>query len=345
MVASATPKAQVSNIPVFTGAGGQWHHVPRSASPSRDGSSSSSGSGSSDRPPRAPARRTDRAISAAASASELALQPWRSSWDSPDTFEPTIRLRPCTNSSGTAAPAATAAAAVPSSALTLVLLCASCVALCYMDRSNMSTAILPMSQSFGWDKVRPGPPQPSGPSQQAACSLRLPQPVHPTQNSFNSGTVDSLSQHMLARHRQAAAHQPRAPRSHHTPCLPCTPHPQAFQGVVMSSFFVGYALTQTLGGYLADRYGGKPVLAGGVAVWSLCSALIPAAAAAGMVPLLAIRCACGWERSQQARRVLARTPVDGHLLMGTNRSRCHSLINGNIHQASFCTCHVCPASA
>lgn len=113
----------------------------------------------------------------------------------------------------------------------------------------------------------------------------------------------------------------------------------------MSSFFVGYALTQTLGGYLADRYGGKPVLAGGVAVWSLCSALIPAAAAAGMVPLLAIRCACGWERSQQARRVLARTPVDGHLLMGTNRSRCHSLINGNIHQASFCTCHVCPASA
>ena len=83
----------------------------------------------------------------------------------------------------------------------------------------------------------------------------------------------------------------------------------------MSSFFVGYALTQTLGGYLADRYGGKPVLAGGVAVWSLCSALIPAAAAAGMVPLLAIRCVCGWERSAQGHTGVCKRPSQWVLFM------------------------------
>ncbi|KAF9413368.1 hypothetical protein BGZ94_000761, partial [Podila epigama] len=33
------------------------------------------------------------------------------------------------------------------------------------------------------------------------------------------------------------------------------------QGAILSSFFLGYILTQVLGGALADRYGGKPVLA------------------------------------------------------------------------------------
>lgn len=41
--------------------------------------------------------------------------------------------------------------------------------------------------------------------------------------------------------------------------------PQAYQGVVLSVFFGGYATTQILGGKLADRYGGKMVLAVGVA--------------------------------------------------------------------------------
>jgi len=35
-----------------------------------------------------------------------------------------------------------------------VALCAASVVICYADRSNMSTAILPMSEQFGWDKVR-----------------------------------------------------------------------------------------------------------------------------------------------------------------------------------------------
>ena len=35
----------------------------------------------------------------------------------------------------------------------LVGLCALSVVICYADRSNISTAILPMAASFGWDKV------------------------------------------------------------------------------------------------------------------------------------------------------------------------------------------------
>ncbi len=34
------------------------------------------------------------------------------------------------------------------------------------------------------------------------------------------------------------------------------------QGTVLSSFFVGYLLLQIVGGRLADRFGGKVVLAG-----------------------------------------------------------------------------------
>jgi ACS family sodium-dependent inorganic phosphate cotransporter len=97
----------------------------------------------------------------------------------------------------------------------MVGLCALSVVICYADRSNISTAILPMSEAFGWDK--------------------------------------------------------------------------GFQGVVLSSFFLGYALTQILGGQLADRFGGKLVLAGGVSIWSLFTFMLPAAAAAGIAPLLVAR--------------------------------------------------------
>lgn len=101
----------------------------------------------------------------------------------------------------------------------LVGLCSLAVVICYADRSNISTAILPMAADFGWDK--------------------------------------------------------------------------AFQGVVLSSFFGGYALTQILGGQLADRLGGKLVLASGVALWSLFTFATPAAAAAGTVPLILCRILLG----------------------------------------------------
>src|SRR5438552_768902 len=52
----------------------------------------------------------------------------------------------------------------------------------------------------------------------------------------------------------------------------------AARGLVLSSFFWGYIWLQMLGGWLADRYGGKRILMAGVAMWSLATALTPLAA-------------------------------------------------------------------
>ena len=101
----------------------------------------------------------------------------------------------------------------------LVLLAAAAIFVCYADRSNISTAIIPMAHQFGWDKIR--------------------------------------------------------------------------EGGVLSAFFYGYALTQLLGGRLADRVGGKPVLLFGVLAWSLATFVTPEAAAAGVAPLLIARVTLG----------------------------------------------------
>lgn len=102
---------------------------------------------------------------------------------------------------------------------TIVVLCFVAFMLCNMDRVNMSVAILPMSQNYGWD----------------------------------SATV----------------------------------------GLVQSSFFWGYLLTQVAGGIWADRYGGKAVLGFGVIWWSLATAFTPIAAGMGLPVLLASRAIMG----------------------------------------------------
>jgi MFS transporter, ACS family, solute carrier family 17 (sodium-dependent inorganic phosphate cotransporter), other len=65
------------------------------------------------------------------------------------------------------------------------------------------------------------------------------------------------------------------------------------QGLVLSSFFVGYLLLQVAGGQLADRFGGKVVLAAGVASWSLFTILTPPAALLGLGVLIAARILMG----------------------------------------------------
>lgn len=65
------------------------------------------------------------------------------------------------------------------------------------------------------------------------------------------------------------------------------------QGRVLSSFFVGYLLTQVAGGWLAERYGGKIVLGAGVAFWSFFTLITPVAAAGGMTALLVTRVLMG----------------------------------------------------
>ncbi|KAK4787527.1 hypothetical protein SAY86_011360 [Trapa natans] len=101
----------------------------------------------------------------------------------------------------------------------IVLLCFAAFLLCNMDRVNMSIAILPMSQEFGW----------------------------------NSATV----------------------------------------GLIQSSFFWGYLLTQILGGIWADKLGGKLVLGFGVVWWSVATVLTPIAARIGLPFLLIMRAFMG----------------------------------------------------
>ncbi len=68
---------------------------------------------------------------------------------------------------------------------------------------------------------------------------------------------------------------------------------EGLQGVVLSSFYLGYMATQLLGGYLADRFGGKLILAIGVLWWSAFTVLTPLAASIGLGILLATRVLMG----------------------------------------------------
>jgi len=101
----------------------------------------------------------------------------------------------------------------------LVFLCFCAVFVCYIDRVNISVAIIPMAQEYGWD--------------------------------------------------------------------------EGMQGIILSCFYVGYMVTQFLGGYLADRFGGKLVLAVGVMWWSVFTILTPPAAAMGIGMLIATRVLMG----------------------------------------------------
>ncbi|CAN8067897.1 unnamed protein product [Agarophyton chilense] len=68
---------------------------------------------------------------------------------------------------------------------------------------------------------------------------------------------------------------------------------QTQKGVVQAAFFLGYMSTQIAGGKLADAHGGRRVLAAGVLLWSVCTALTPIAADASLPCLLAVRVVMG----------------------------------------------------
>ena len=53
------------------------------------------------------------------------------------------------------------------------------------------------------------------------------------------------------------------------------------QGIILS-FYVGYLIMQVMGGFLADRFGGKIVLGLGVLIWSFFTVVTPWAAFSGM---------------------------------------------------------------
>ncbi|KAJ3704525.1 hypothetical protein LUZ61_008230 [Rhynchospora tenuis] len=64
-------------------------------------------------------------------------------------------------------------------------------------------------------------------------------------------------------------------------------------GLIQSSFFWGYLLTQIAGGIWADTVGGKTVLGFGVIWWSIATALTPVAAKVGLPFLLVVRAFMG----------------------------------------------------
>ncbi|KAF2291630.1 hypothetical protein GH714_027732 [Hevea brasiliensis] len=64
-------------------------------------------------------------------------------------------------------------------------------------------------------------------------------------------------------------------------------------GLIQSSFFWGYLLTQIAGGIWADTVGGKLVLGFGVVWWSVATALTPVAAKVGLPFLLVVRAFMG----------------------------------------------------
>jgi sugar phosphate permease len=68
---------------------------------------------------------------------------------------------------------------------------------------------------------------------------------------------------------------------------------KTLEGVVLSGFWYGYAITQVPGGYLSDKYSGKTVLSVAVVLWSLCTVVTPPAAQAGIVPLFITRLLMG----------------------------------------------------
>ena len=135
----------------------------------------------------------------------------------------------------------------------LVLLAFFAVFVCYIDRVNISVAIIPMAEQYGW----------------------------------GSGT----------------------------------------QGIILSCFYFGYMVTQFLGGWLADRYGGKIILAIGVIWWSVFTILTPPAAALGIAILIATRVLMGMGEGVTFPSIYA---LYGKWIPTRERARAMALTNSGI---------------
>jgi MFS family permease len=80
------------------------------------------------------------------------------------------------------------------------------------------------------------------------------------------------------------------------------------QGMILSSFFYGYVLTQLISGYLSYRFGGKPVLAVSCLLWSLFTILTPVASH-NMSSLLACRVMLGLSEGFGFPAIMSMIPV------------------------------------
>jgi len=65
------------------------------------------------------------------------------------------------------------------------------------------------------------------------------------------------------------------------------------QGHILGAFFYGYLISQIPGGILAEKYGGKWVLAAFVCLSTASTLLTPIAARLGFMLLITLRILCG----------------------------------------------------
>lgn len=68
---------------------------------------------------------------------------------------------------------------------------------------------------------------------------------------------------------------------------------QTTKGVVLSGFAIGYLLFMAVGGWLANRYGGRRVMLAAIVAWSVFTLLTPASAYHSVALLIAARIALG----------------------------------------------------
>ncbi len=123
---------------------------------------------------------------------------------------------------------------------------------------NISVAIIPMAQDFGWSPT-------------VAGLVRLLQrPCLCPGQQRSSQTHHHLMLSQLLRHFDFALPQWSDRRE------------SLLAVQVQSSFFYGYALTQIPGGYVTSRIGGRSVLPAGVGLWSAATAAVPLLA--GTIP-------------------------------------------------------------
>ena len=65
------------------------------------------------------------------------------------------------------------------------------------------------------------------------------------------------------------------------------------RGLILSSFYIGYILTQIIGGLLSDKIGAKLVLGVGLIVWSIFTFITPWAFYGGFAALIIARIGMG----------------------------------------------------
>ncbi|GIL88401.1 hypothetical protein Vretimale_15008 [Volvox reticuliferus] len=103
------------------------------------------------------------------------------------------------------------------------------------------------------------------------------------------------------------------------------------RGLVSSSFFWGYSLTQLPAGYISTKIGGAKVLAAGVALWSFGTLIAPPAAQLSLLALCVTRVLVGLGEGFAPS---AATAVLAKLVPSTERSRAVSLVWGGLDVGS-----------